>query len=96
MKRPVVSPSGAVPTTDQIPLILSKGKETIRAPPCKKGPDVVIVDATTVRGQKRSTSRTTGSGRVSPSTPSYVMLIFSWNVRGLNSPLKQHELVRLM
>jgi hypothetical protein len=24
------------------------------------------------------------------------MLLFSWNVRGLNSPLKQHELVRLM
>jgi exonuclease III len=31
-----------------------------------------------------------------PLHPSYVMLLFNWNVRGLNSPLKQHKLVRLM
>jgi len=69
MKRPVVSPSGAVPTTNQIPLILSKGKEPVRAPLCKKGPDVVIIDATTMRGQKMSTSQTTESGRVPPPPP---------------------------
>jgi hypothetical protein len=50
MKRPVVSPSGAVPTTDQNPLILTKGKEPVWAPPCRKGLDVVIVDATIMCG----------------------------------------------
>ncbi|KAJ6914255.1 hypothetical protein NC651_016500 [Populus alba x Populus x berolinensis] len=57
---------GVTHTTDQGSTIHSKGKEPVRAHSSKKGPEVVIAGTTTMRGQRRSTYRATGSGRVPP------------------------------
>ncbi|KAJ6874286.1 hypothetical protein NC651_032946 [Populus alba x Populus x berolinensis] len=65
-KEPVGLPSEAKPTTDQGSLTLFKGKELIMTPSGRKGLEIVIVSATTVRGQRRSTYRATRSG---PPTP---------------------------
>ncbi|KAJ6926605.1 hypothetical protein NC651_010884 [Populus alba x Populus x berolinensis] len=42
------------------------------------------------------TGGVSGRGEGLPPTPPFLMLIRCWNVRGLNSPLKQHEVVNLM
>ncbi|KAJ7014497.1 hypothetical protein NC653_003958 [Populus alba x Populus x berolinensis] len=68
-KELVVSPSGTIPITYQNPSSFLKGKEPVRAPPNRKGPDVVIASPTSVHGQRRSTSRTSGSSRVPPLPP---------------------------
>ncbi|KAJ7014498.1 hypothetical protein NC653_003958 [Populus alba x Populus x berolinensis] len=67
-RAPSIS-SRVVHTTDQGSTIPFKGKEPVRAPPNRKGPDVVIASPTSVHGQRRSTSRTSGSSRVPPLPP---------------------------
>ena len=47
------------------------------------------------RAQPR-TGGVSGRGEGLLPTPPFLMLIHCWNVRGLNSPLKQHEVVNLM
>ena len=65
-KELVGLPLGAIPTTNQGRPTLFKGKEPVRAHSSRKGPEIVIAGTTTVRGQRRSISRATGSGRVPP------------------------------
>ncbi|KAJ6949952.1 hypothetical protein NC651_003814 [Populus alba x Populus x berolinensis] len=67
-RAPSIS-SGVMHTTDQGPLSPLKGKEPVKAPPNRKCPDVVIAGPTSMRGQRKSTSRTTGSSKVPPLTP---------------------------
>jgi hypothetical protein len=66
-KTSAVSSSGGICTSDRNPPISKKGKEPVGAVLCREDPNVVPVGVTTIRGQRRSTSRAYGSGRVPPS-----------------------------
>jgi hypothetical protein len=51
------------------PPIIHNGKEPVGAVPYRKDSNVIPVGVTTIRGQRRSSSRASGSGRVPPPPP---------------------------
>ncbi|KAL3573269.1 hypothetical protein D5086_027173, partial [Populus alba] len=68
-KTPVVSSLGDMSITACHPPIIHKEKESVGVVLCRKDPNVVPVGVTTICGQKRSSSRASGSGRVPPTPP---------------------------
>ncbi|KAL9400726.1 hypothetical protein Peur_004575 [Populus x canadensis] len=62
------SSGGTCPPVCTLP-ITNNGKEPVGAIPCRKDCHVIPVGVTPVRGQRRNSSRASGSGRVPPTPP---------------------------
>ncbi|KAL3582931.1 hypothetical protein D5086_017263, partial [Populus alba] len=65
-KAPAISSSEGICTSDYNPPIINNGKESVGAVLYRKDPNVVLVGTTTIRGQKKNSSRASGNGRVPP------------------------------
>ncbi|KAL3583010.1 hypothetical protein D5086_017342 [Populus alba] len=63
-KAPAISSLGGIFTSDCYLPIINNGKEPVGVVSYNKYPNVVPVGVTTIRGQKRSSSKASGSGKV--------------------------------